>query len=223
MITLGLQNRRAGGSRPSGPKGRRRRCRAAQAVGAGGHGLRWRSRACAGDQEPAPAIKSLRRRSGNLAIRPLTSRLVEVLSLENMNTFTESELSYLRSQRLGRLASVNGDGAPQNNPVGFQYNSELGTIDISGLNMGATRKFRNVRSHPEVALVIDDLASTDPWVVRGVEIRGVAEALDGVTSAVSGMSNQIIRIHPRRIITWGVDSDHPGMRGRDVSTSGPGE
>jgi hypothetical protein len=31
--------------------------------------------------------------------------------------FTESVLAYLATQRLGRLATVDRDGAPQNNPV----------------------------------------------------------------------------------------------------------
>jgi pyridoxamine 5'-phosphate oxidase family protein len=131
-------------------------------------------------------------------------------------TFTDAELEYLSSQRLGRLATVGAGGAPQNNPVGFHLNAELGTLDIYGLNMGATRKFRNVRTNPNVALVIDDLASIDPWTVRGIEIRGVAEAVDDVPPA-KGMSRQVIRIHPRRVISWGINPGHAGMRGRDFA------
>ena len=136
--------------------------------------------------------------------------------------FTEAELAYLASQRLGRLATVAADGAPQNNPVGFCVNATEGTLDIFGFNMGATRKFRNVKGNPHVALVVDDLASTDPWVVRGVEIRGVAEALDGQTPMMRQMSRQIIRVHPRRVISWGVDPGQAGMSGRDVTAPLPG-
>jgi hypothetical protein len=32
-------------------------------------------------------------------------------------TFTPAELDYLRTQRLGRLATVDGSGAPQNMPM----------------------------------------------------------------------------------------------------------
>lgn len=130
--------------------------------------------------------------------------------------FSDAELAYLSSQRLGRLATVGPGGAPQNNPVGFSYNPALGTIDIFGLNLGATRKFRNVRSNPAVALVVDDLASVDPWEVRGIEIRGVAEALDGQEPPMPTMSRQIIRIRPRRIISWNVDPAQRGMQGRNV-------
>jgi pyridoxamine 5'-phosphate oxidase family protein len=133
--------------------------------------------------------------------------------------FTDAELAYLGSQRLGRLATVAPDGAPQNNPVGFRYNDALGTIDIFGYNLGASRKFRNLRTNSHVALVVDDIASVDPWVVRGIEIRGVAEALDGVETPGAALSRQVIRIHPRRIIAWNVDHAQRGMQGRDLTGS----
>ena len=119
-------------------------------------------------------------------------------------SLTEQELAYLRSQRLGRLATVDAHGAPQNNPVGFRWNAETGTVDIRGRRMGATRKFRNVKANPEVAFVVDDLASVQPWRVRGVEIRGTAEALDDVDPPMPSMSREVIRIHPRRVISWGL-------------------
>ena len=109
------------------------------------------------------------------------------------------------------------DGTPQNNPVGFFYNDQEGTIDIYGLNMGATRKYRNLRINPNVALVVDDLASLDPWEVRGVEIRGTAQAVDGQDPPMAAMSRQAIRIRPRRIISWNVDPSQPGMYGRTVT------
>jgi pyridoxamine 5'-phosphate oxidase family protein len=136
-------------------------------------------------------------------------------------TFTKAELAYLSSQRLGRLATVAPGGAPQNNPVGFHLNSETGAVDIYGLHMGATRKFRNVQVNPHVALVVDDLASVDPWVVRGVEIRGVAEALGDETPPVTHMSRQLIRIRPQRVISWGIDPDQPGMSARNVMAGAP--
>src|ERR1700722_11824494 len=92
-------------------------------------------------------------------------------------------IAYLESQRLGRLATVDRTGAPQNNPVGFRYNPELGTIDIGGRNMGASRKYRNLAANPRVAFVVDDLASVQPWRGRCVEIRRTA---GGVTVAEFG-------------------------------------
>ncbi len=131
--------------------------------------------------------------------------------------FTPAELDYLRSQRLGRLATVAVDGAPQNNPIGFVVNEALGTIDISGWNLTASRKFRNLATNPNVALVVDDIASVDPWEVRGVEVRGVAEALGGEGDPEGTVRRPVIRIWPRRIISWNVGNDRPGMWGRRVS------
>lgn len=128
--------------------------------------------------------------------------------------FTEAERRYLSSQRLGRLATVGPDGMPQNNPVGFHYNAETGTIDITGHKLSASRKFRNVEANGQVSFVVDDIASLDPWRVRGIEIRGWAEALRDVPAA--SPAGEIIRIHPRRIFSWGIDPERPGMQRRDL-------
>lgn len=116
-----------------------------------------------------------------------------------------AERDYLSSQRLGRLATVDGNGQPQNNPVGFFVDDDLGVIDIGGRAMGRTKKFRNVQNSPRVSLVVDDLASVQPWHVRGVEIRGRAEALTDWQAPHAGYSREAIRIHPERVISWGLD------------------
>ena len=128
--------------------------------------------------------------------------------------FTAEELSYLASQRLGRLATLAPGGDLQNNPVSFHVNLD-GTIDIPGRRMGATRKFRNVRTHPQVAFVVDDIASVTPWVVRCLEIRGEAEALEDVDPPAPWFSREVIRIHPRRIISFGI-GDEAGALARTV-------
>ena len=46
------------------------------------------------------------------------------------------------------------------------------------------------------AIVIDDMASTDPWHPRGIEVRGRGEAV--VFPA------PMIRIHPARVVSWGL-------------------
>lgn len=114
-------------------------------------------------------------------------------------------IAYLQSQRLGRLATVDSGGSPQNNPVGFRYNAELGSIDIGGRNMGASRKFRNLAGNPKVAFVVDDIASVQPWRVRCVEIRGRAEALREQAGQQPGFSAEIIRVYPERVISFGLD------------------
>ncbi len=57
---------------------------------------------------------------------------------------------------LGRLATVQRNGTPQPRPVGFVYNDELGTIDISGYHMAESQKYQNIAVNPKVAFGIDD-------------------------------------------------------------------
>ena len=129
-------------------------------------------------------------------------------------TLTEAERAYLMSQPLGRLATVDAGGAPQNNPVGAFLDEKTGDIVIGGGAMGASRKFRNVRANGRVALVVDDLVSRDPWTVRGLEIRGTAVALEDVDPPVPFMSREIIRITPTWVSSWGLDPDAPGRQTR---------
>ena len=120
---------------------------------------------------------------------------------------SENERNYLNSQPLGRLATLAPDGSPQSCPVGFFLNEALGTIDIGGHNLGRSQKFRNVQRDGRVTLVVDDLASIDPWAPRGIEIRGEAEALTDAEPPRPGFSSELIRIHPNRVLAWGLDSD----------------
>jgi pyridoxamine 5'-phosphate oxidase family protein len=116
------------------------------------------------------------------------------------------EIDYLAGQMIGRLATVQPDGTLQNNPVGYRYNPETGTIDIGGYNLAGSRKFRNLAENKQVAFVVDDIVSTDPWRVRCLEIRGIAEAIDPAADPTSTLEAPIIRIHPRRIISFGLDN-----------------
>ena len=119
--------------------------------------------------------------------------------------FTDAEIEYLNNQPHGRLATQKPDGTLQNSPVGFSYNADLKTIDITGHNMAGSRKFRNVADNGRVAFVVDDIPSTNLWRVRCLEIRGRAEALTGVNEADGHLDDAVIRIHPERIIAFGVE------------------
>ena len=114
-----------------------------------------------------------------------------------MSVFSEAELRYLGGGRqLGRIATVGDDGTPHVVPVGWIYNAARDTIDIGGHELATTKKFRDVGRSGRVAIVIDDLESTDPWRPRGIEIRGRGEAI--------AMPTPLIRIHPERIVSWGL-------------------
>lgn len=134
-------------------------------------------------------------------------------------TFTETEIDYLNSQRLGRLSTVAPDGYPNNRPVLVHHNSQTGTIDVTGFDLSQSSKWRNVGGDPHVSFVVDDLASVKPWRPRGVEVRGDAERLSG--EGASPFGDEVIRIHPRRILSWGLDPESPRtMERRDVSAVG---
>jgi pyridoxamine 5'-phosphate oxidase family protein len=122
-----------------------------------------------------------------------------------MGSFTDKEIEYLNSQRLGRLATLNADGSPHLTVVGFRHNPELDTVDIGGRGMGNSKKFRDVIRDGRVAFVVDDVQP--PWKPRGVEIRGRAEAIPDGEPIRPGFANEIIRIHPTHIVGWGIESE----------------
>jgi pyridoxamine 5'-phosphate oxidase family protein len=133
-------------------------------------------------------------------------------------TLDEASQRYLTGQPRGRLATVGPNGFPQNKPVGFTYNAELGTIDISGLNMGTSAKYRNIAVHPDVAFVVDDAIGEGSSGMRFLEIRGRAETVELASPTAEGLSLHIIRIHPRRVVSWNLDPSHPGMQVHDVTS-----
>ena len=121
-------------------------------------------------------------------------------------TFTESEIVYLNSQILGRIATVDAGGGPRVVPTGFRYNADTGTIDLGGLDLARTRRFEDVRGNPLVAFVIDDLASTNPWRARSVRVRGTAEVFEtGGEHIRPGLGAAWMRITPTAISSSGVD------------------
>ena|ERR1051326_7472331 len=125
-----------------------------------------------------------------------------------MSAFTLAEIKYLQSQRLGRIATVGPNSQPHVVPVGFRYNPEFDTIDIGGHDFAKRKKFRDVQRNPRVAFVVDDIASFNPWRVRGIEIRGEAEILEtGGQSVIPGFDAEMFRIRPTRVISWGLESD----------------
>lgn len=134
-----------------------------------------------------------------------------------MSAFTEKEIGYLREQRLGRLATVGKNGGPHVVPLSFRYNEERDTIDIGGHNLGKSKKFRDVGATGRAALVVDDVAPGGGWNPRGVEVRGSAEALSSGGGEVNAdFDEELIRIHPKRIVGWGLDSDAYAPNSRSV-------
>lgn len=115
--------------------------------------------------------------------------------------FTDDELTYLRSQPLGRIATASATATPDVAPVTFEV-ADDGTIEITGLDPTKTLKWRNILATGKAAFVVDDLASVDPWRPRGVKVRGAA------TATTEG-GRHLMRIRPDTIWSWGINTGAP--------------
>lgn len=119
-----------------------------------------------------------------------------------MSAFTEAELAYLQGERrLARLATVGSDGTPHVAPVGWRL-ADDGAVEVDGIDLDRTKKYRDIRTTGRAAIVVDDVLP--PWQPRGVEVRGRAEAL--------AAPRPLIRIHPERVVSWGIESQRMGER-----------
>ena len=63
--------------------------------------------------------------------------------------------------------------------------------------------------------MVDDVLP--PWRVRGVEVRGRAEVFEeGGDEVNSDFDAELIRLHPTRIVGWGIDTDAYRPNSRSV-------
>ena len=131
-------------------------------------------------------------------------------------TFTPAEVRFLGRQPRGHLATLGPKGTPQVKPLGFSYNPMLGTIDLTGFNMSSSAKYRNVQVNQNVAFVVDEVTADSMEGAHFLEIRGVAETTTGTHDLQGHLAPEIIRIHPRRILSFNVDPDNPGFQARNV-------
>ncbi len=122
-----------------------------------------------------------------------------------MAELTSAQIDYLASQRLGRIATTGADGKPHVVPTSFRYNPDLGTVDVGGMRVATTKKYRDVQANGWAAIVVDDLETVDPWRPRMLEIRGRAEAIaDGGDALGNGFGSAFIRIHVEKVNSFGI-------------------
>jgi len=93
-----------------------------------------------------------------------------------MSVFTPAEVDYLSSQSLARLATASSDGLPDVAAVGFRLDGD--DIVSGGLDITKTVRYRHLSTNPRATIVIDDLASSDPFTPRGIKVRGHATLED---------------------------------------------
>ena len=98
--------------------------------------------------------------------------------------FTAAELDFLRSQRIGRFATVGPSGWPHVVPVTYTMNDD-GSLDfdVDGV------KLRNLTAEPRAAMVVDAMGPK-----RGVAMQG----------RVSLIAPERARLQPFRKFSWGL-------------------
>ena len=89
--------------------------------------------------------------------------------------FTDEEIAYVRSQPLGRLATLGAEEQPDVVPVAVEFDGTYLWVGGAG-TVTRTRKFRNIAAgNHKVAVVVDDLVSLEPFIARGIRVYGHAE------------------------------------------------
>ena len=98
--------------------------------------------------------------------------------------FTGAELEFLRSQRIGRFASVGPTGWPNVVPVMYAVD-DSGSLefDVDGV------KLRNIAAEPRAAMVVDAMGPK-----RGIALQG----------RVVLIAPERARLEPVRKFSWGL-------------------
>jgi len=109
--------------------------------------------------------------------------------------FTETELHYLMERKLARIALVSQENEPHIVPVTYEFDGSY--FYLSGWNIRYGPRFQERLETCKVSLLIDDLASANLWVPRGIEVTGEAETFN------KG-DYQYMRITPAKKISWGL-------------------
>lgn len=131
--------------------------------------------------------------------------------MENV-IFSDKERDYLKSQRLGRIAtaaqisSSESSVQPDVVPVGFDFDGDY--FYVGGLNILKSTKYKNVLKNRKVAFVVDDLRTIDPWDPRGIRVYGSADVItreSGYMNETSHPQTQYIRIKPYKKWSWGIE------------------
>jgi pyridoxamine 5'-phosphate oxidase family protein len=98
--------------------------------------------------------------------------------------FSPAELEFLRSQRIGRFATVGPSGWPHVAPVMYTVDDEGALeFDVDGV------KLRNLTADPRAAMAVDAMGPK-----RGVSIQGHARLI----------APDRARLEPVRKFSWGL-------------------
>lgn len=125
--------------------------------------------------------------------------------------FSDSEVSFLKSQWVCRVATLSPDGWPHNVPVGFVFDG--GAFYMS--SDPGTRKLRNMAQNSRVCIVVDQPKAPRRGVVvqglatlveRGEEFERINELIHKEWGGEKWKEGEqvAVRIDPTRKVSWGV-------------------
>jgi pyridoxamine 5'-phosphate oxidase family protein len=135
-----------------------------------------------------------------------------------MSLLSDQEIDYLRSHRLGRLATTGPAARPHVVPVGYRLEDDvlkIGGHDLEG--RGQNRLYlRHLRANPRAAIVVDDVDTSQGWRPSGILIKGEARLHDsGGERLGPGFGPAWLEIVPDYASSWGIDtSPHEPARPR---------
>ena len=130
-----------------------------------------------------------------------------------MVKFTAKEAAFLKSNEVCRLATASKDAKPQVTPVMYAMDDAAFVIAVDY----GTKKLKNVKVNPNVALVVDRLRPTRAVTVegtcqvheRGAEYRRLLQLLmvrfEFYRKNPWGEGESpIFRVTPQKAVSWGL-------------------
>ena len=130
-----------------------------------------------------------------------------------MVKFTAKEAAFLKSNEVCRLATASKDAKPQVTPVMYAMDDAAFVIAVDY----GTKKLKNVKVNPNVALVVDRLRPTRAVTVegtcqvheRGAEYRRLLQLLMARfefyrKNPWGEGESPIFRVTPQKAVSWGL-------------------
>ncbi|TDD16272.1 PPOX class F420-dependent oxidoreductase [Kribbella turkmenica] len=118
-------------------------------------------------------------------------------------SFTQDEIEYIRTQPVGRIATVATDGQPDTVPVGIEYDGTYFYLG-GGHKPERTRKYLNVDAgNTKVALLWDDVVRTSPWTPRFLRVYGTGDFVEHTGMFGPGL---YLRVTPTVSWSWNLEA-----------------
>ena len=126
-----------------------------------------------------------------------------------MSAFSDAGIRYLKSQRIGRLATVGSNPAASRSFAWFSLQPRRAHHRGFGGHSGFAKrkKYRDFFENLRVAFVVDDVPSVNPWDRARDRDRQPAQVLgNGGTESGPGFDSHVFRIRASRIVSCGIHS-----------------